>query len=382
MNLCASELGGHMNLRILVLLPVLTLLGCQDQDNASGAQEPAVRGLKTVTIREQEETTTRRYPSVLQPADITTLSFETPGRIEQIDLKVGQRISSGEVVAKLDPRSLEIQVESSRAALSQAQAAVDNAVGDFERQEALFKEKVTTNAKLEQARANLDAARAQLDQSKKQLEGAEENLKKAILTAPFDGVVNSVEYEAFANVAAGSPVATIYSTDEFESSFSVSYDVNNRIAVGKKVQVRLADNPSVVIPGTISELGSRADTVSSYPIVVTLDKTIPEIKAGMAVEIAMELPIPLGEGFTLPLTALPMEGRLTQTGDANNVAETYVYVFDAADSTVKRRLIKIGGVRENKIIAVDGLEVGERVATAGVSFLRDGQKVKLIDSEE
>ena len=128
----------------------------------------------------------------------------------------------------------------------------------------------------------------------------------------------------------------------------------------------------------MSELGSRADTVSSFPIVVTFKEMREELKAGMAVEIAIEFSVPLGEGFTLPLTVLTMEGKLQRPRSSNDPGEAYVFVFDETTSTVTRRLIKIGGVRENQIIAVDGLKAGERVASAGVSFLRDGQKVKLL----
>ena len=188
-----------------------------------------------------------------------------------------------------------------------------------------------------------------------------------------------MEVESFANVGAGTPVATIYSAEGFETSFSVSYDVINRIAVGKQVSVRLADNPEVVIDGVVSELGSRADTVSSFPIVVKLTDIRPELKAGMAVEVAMEFTVPLGEGYTLPLSVLTMEGKIERPRDSTEPGEIFIFVFDEATSTVKRREIKVGGVRGNQIIAVDGLEAGERVASAGVSFLRDGQKVKLLE---
>ena len=363
---------------VSLLLAALLLTGCDESEVSDADNKTIVRGLKTVLIKDEEQVTIRRYPSVLQPAKITTLSFETPGKLGPIDLKVGQQVTAGEKLAELDRRSLEIQVESAESALKQVQSSARNAAADFERQSALFKKGVTTNAQLDKARTSKETTAAQVDQAKTQLEAARVNLEKSALHAPFDGIVNSVEVESFANVAAGSPVATVYSIKDFESSFSVSYDVISRIAVGKKVLIRLADNPNISLEGVVSELGSRADTVSSFPIVVTLNGTRPELKAGMAVEISMDFAVPKGKGFKLPLTVLTKEGQIKQPKSANDPGDAFVFVFDPATSTVKRRKIRIGGIRENQIIAVEGLKLGERVASAGVSFLRDGQEVKLL----
>ena len=67
------------------------------------------------------------------------------------------------------------------------------------------------------------------------------------------------------------------------------------------------------------------------------------------------------------------------TDYAKDVATIGVYVYDPDTSTVKRREVTVGGIRENRIIVLDGVAPGDRLASAGVSFLTDGQKVKLLD---
>lgn len=363
------------------LLISVLLAACSDSGSPPADAEPAVRGLKTVLIKESEETTARRYPSVLQPAEVTTLSFEVSGRLKAVDLDVGQRVEAGDVIAEIDTRSLQLQLESAQAALQQAESSARNAREDFERKEELFKKGVTTKAAVDQARTAMETSAAQVAQAKKQVETAEENLGKAVLTAPFAGIINTVQVESFANVAAGSPVVTIYQADTFEAAFSVSFEIVNQLAVGKKASIRLADSPEITLPAHVSELGSRADTVSSFPVVVTLEEVDPSMKAGMAVEITLEFPVPRGRGYTLPLSVMPFEGQLNVPRDQAQPGEVEIFVFDPPTSTVKRRKIKVGGVRENSIIAVDGLELGERVASAGVSFLRDGMKVKLLPDD-
>jgi multidrug efflux pump subunit AcrA (membrane-fusion protein) len=58
-----------------------------------------------------------------------------------------------------------------------------------------------------------------------------------------------------------------------------------------------------------------------------------------------------------------------------------VFIYDPETSTVRRRPIQPGGVRENDVAVLEGLVPGEVIATAGVSFLRDGQKVTLLEQE-
>ena len=91
--------------------------GCTDSGAPPENAEPPVRGLKTVSIKESEHTTVRRYPSVLQPAEVTTLSFEVPGRLKAVNLDVGQRVEAGDVIAGIDTMSLQLQLESAQAAL-------------------------------------------------------------------------------------------------------------------------------------------------------------------------------------------------------------------------------------------------------------------------
>lgn len=366
---------------LLFLVITFSLASCSDETEQQQAEQP-VRGLKTILIKEVEQTTVRRYPSVLQPGSISTVSFEVAGRLKEINLDVGQRVNKDELLAEIDTRSLELQVESSQASLEEAQSLANNAAEDAKRKADLLKKGVTTKAIADESRTNAETSAARVVQAQRSLETAKENLTKARLLAPFDGIINSVEVQSFTNITGGAAIATVYAAEAFETNFSVSFDIVNRLAVGKRVKVKLADNPDIVLNGHVSELGARADTVSSFPVVVKLDETDPSIKAGMAVEISMEFTIPSGQGFTLPLSVLPFDGQIDPPKSTSEPGNSQVFVYNPNTSTVSRRDVKIGGVRENAIIIVDGLELGDHVASAGVSFLREGQKVKLLTDKK
>lgn len=367
--------------RIFLFFTICLFLTSCNEGPEQEKEEQLVRGLKTIVIKEVEQTVLRRYPSVLQPGSISTVSFEVAGRLQEINLDVGQDVKKDEVLAEIDTRSLEIQVQSARSALAEAKSVARNAAEDAQRKADLLKKGIISEAGANESKTNAETSAARVVQAQRSVETAEENFAKAKLLAPFDGIINSVEVQSFANVTAGAAIATIYAVEAFETSFSVSFDVVNKLAVGKKVKIRLADNPDIVLSGHVSELGAKADTVSSFPVVVKLDEIEPSIKAGMAVEISMEFTVPSGEGFTLPLSVLPFDGNIEASQDPNQPTKAQVYIFDPSTSTVGLRDILIAGVRDNAIIVIDGLVLGEHVASAGVSFLRDGQKVKLITDQ-
>ena len=376
----SMSFAGSVRRNILLLGIFFLLPGCGEDESSTKNNEPVIRGLKTVLVKDEERIAVRKYPGILQPSSISTLSFEIAGKLETIQLDVGQPVKKGDVLAKIDPKTLLLKLDSAKSVFEQAKLAAQIAGDDYKRKAALLKKGVIAQAAADKSRNEAQSAKANMIQAEKAMETAQEDLGKTELKVPFDGVINTVEAKSFANVSPGGAIATIYSIEGFEASFTVNYDVVNKLVVGKKAVVRLADDPTIKLDAQVSELGAKADTVSSFPVVVKLNNTSPNLKAGMAIEIALSFAVENGKGFLLPLSVLALEGDDKESKNHLKDDTALVYVFDSASSTVKRREIKIGGIRENALIVVDGLKLGENVASAGVSFLRDGQKVKLLPS--
>ncbi len=193
--------------------------------------------------------------------------------------------------------------------------------------------------------------------------------------------MNSVDVSPFQTASSGTPVLSLYDPSAFTVSFSVNFDTADRLVVGTPAKMRLADRPEITLDGLVSELGARADAVSSFPVVVSLTETDPLLKAGMAVETSIAFPLPAQEGYSVPLSVIIRDGNADGDPDGESVSTVGIYVYDPATSTVIRRQVAVGGIRENRIILLDGVAPGERIASAGVQFLRDGQKVKLLGED-
>jgi len=360
---------------VICAMLVFGLQGCSERKQE--AAEQPVRGLRAYKVAAKTESRVRRFPTVLQPADVSSLSFEIAGQLKAVSLTVGQKIQLGDVLAEIDPRSLQTQVEQAGAGVQQAQAQLDNAQADFQRKEELLKKGITTQALFDQSKSALLSSRAQLDQAQRQLELANHNLARSSIVAPFSGAIARVEVKSFAQVAAGQPIVTLYSDDRFEMSFLAPSPTFQSLTVGQVVDVKVADMPDVSLKGEIRELGSKAEQVSAFPVVVRLDNNVPGLNAGMSVEVTVEEPLIGGQsGFLAPLSVLAPQGAKELQGAAT------VFLYDSGSSTVRSHSITLGGVRDNRLVVTEGLSEGDIVASAGVSYLVDGQRVKLLPFQE
>lgn len=364
------------------LLATVLIAGCGDGATKTETQEPPVRGLITTIVAAEEKTTRRRYPGVLEPTDISVLSFEVAGKLEELNLQVGQRVEKGAVLAELDSAQFEATVKSNEASVAQAQALLEQAKDNLERKTALLRTRATTRVSVDDAETDVRTKAASLTQAERALDNAREDLTKTKLYAPFDGIINSVDSESFQTVAVGTQITSVYDASSYEVSFSVNFEVVSQLVVGTPATVRLADDPSVMLKAVVSELGERADTVSSFPVIVKLEQLHPLIRAGMAVEVNLEFKLPETTGFLVPITAAVTDQPIPENAAPNQPNDIGFYVFDPDTSTVRRRKAVVAGIRENKFLVIDGLKPGERVATAGVSFLRDGMRVKLLEPAE
>jgi multidrug efflux pump subunit AcrA (membrane-fusion protein) len=123
--------------------------------------------------------------------------------------------------------------------------------------------------------------------------------------------------------------------------------------------------------GRISEVGTVATEANAFTVKVALAAPPESLRPGMTAEVGMLLGDETGnQSFLLPLSAI---------APGEEPGGGYVFLFDEATSTVKRTAVRgAGGVRDDRVLINEGVAAGDIVVVAGVSFLRDGQQVKLL----
>jgi RND family efflux transporter MFP subunit len=279
----------------------------------------------------------------------------------------------------LDKDPLQYEVERAAASLSEARAANENAQANLERQQQLFERGTITKVALDASQTQADQANARETSANAAFETANRNLSMSELKAPFDCTINSVNVASFGNITPGRVVLTMFPTGDFEVSLLVSFEVLGDLSLGMDVKVRPADRLNEVLAGKISEIGQRAEAVSAFPVTVALTEAPTYLRAGMAVEVELDLPVSAQASFAIPVAALALGEieHLSKVASDGSERKARVFVFNPENSTVGAQDIVIAGISGSNLIVTDGVSPGERIVAAGAALLFDGQAVTL-----
>lgn len=311
----------------------------------------------------------------------TTLAFEVGGTVDLVEVDLGDRVTTGQRLARLDPEPLELAVRDAEATLAEALALQELARSTVDRY--LDAGKAVARQEVDRARAMSSARDQKVEASRAALALAERDLRRSVLVAPFNGSVSSRKIDPAMKVRNGQ---VAFELDDEDSGLRVEVQMPEtliaRIHQGDAAEVRF---PSIgnrkleasdrSYPAIVSEVGSRAETGNAFPVRADLQESPPGLRPGMTAEVTFSTPRaddgeqPESYGFIIPIAAAFAE--------ADN--RYSVFVFDPETSTVNKRPIETGGVRENDIAVVSGLADGDIIAIAGVPFLTDGQQVTLLD---
>jgi len=359
-----------------ILASLLVLSACWEEEIAMSTAQP--RTVETIAAVPVDVIRTRSFPAVLQPPEITPLAFDTGGRLGPIDLRIGQEVSKGDILATVEADDANLRLQQAEAALQEARTTAQNARSDADRQETLFDRGVASVAARDRAVTAAEQAEARVTQALRNLDLLRASLDDTTLRAPLDGIIDGIHVQAFGSVQPGQPIVTIYENTGLQASILVSFEVVSELQLGQSVRVTPSDGKAVVLPATLTEIGRRAAAVSSFPIVISLDEKRPELRSGMAVAVEIDLPVPPAQhGIEVPLSAVALN-RVVALNTEPRQAQMFVARPDASGrATIALTDVTLGTVVGNHVYVTDGLLPGDLVVTAGVSFLNPGQVVRL-----
>ena len=361
---------------LIIFASSLIAFGCGKEEKPP----EIIRSIRWIKVAETSTKQVRMISGTTKPVDQTALSFAVGGTVEEVKVKLGDQVDKGQVLAELDQQPFVLGVRDAEAELSKGQANVVERRANYERYVALYESNNASKAELDEARASFDSAKSQVKAAEAQLGLARRDLRKTQLKAPFKGTISVKEIEPYVEVPAGK---AIFGLDGEESGYEVSTAVPESLVinlnVGEEAEIIFAGLKNRKVPGVITEVGSRSRTASTYPVTVQLQEQFPELRSGMSVEVAFEF-IPESETGEPIVTGLEVPLAAIFVGEEKTY---FVFIYDEKSSTVKKTQVKTLALRENDVIVEPGaLKAGDIIATAGVQFLTDGQKVNLMKEKK
>lgn len=346
--------------RFVALLPLALTLGACSQERT--APEEIVRPVLTMVIAPVDQRQTVLVGSV-EPRVSAQLAFRLLGRVMSREVDIGDHIVKGKTIASLDPTQLQLQLQGARANLASALAQAVNASGSEERQRQLLESKNTPQAVYDAARQARDSANAGVEQAQAAVSKAEEQLGYAQLFCDFDGVVTAVGAEVGQVVNPGQMVVTVARADQRDAVIDVPSQMTGDIKLGTKYTVALQAAPGITATGEIREVAPQADSATrTRRVRLALEDAPPAFRLGSTIRATVATP--MAPTIIVPSTALLEDGGKTQ-------------VWLVAGDTVSGKEVTVAERTAEGIVIKDGLKEGDRVVTAGVHSLKEGQKIKL-----
>lgn len=343
-----------------------------------GEEEPLLelppRAIQWTRVSDSPIDARRVISGIVTAVSDTRLAFEVQGVVATVDVNFGDIVTSGQILATLDPEPLELTVRDAEAQLAASRAEFQDATVTYERAAALFRENVTSAAERDRAKARFDSTRSRVDAAQARLGLAQRDLRRSALRAPFDGSISVRNIDPAQKVASGE---IAFEMDSSESGLRVEVQVPEtviaRVKQGQEVEVRFPSVSAETYSAVISEVGTRASGGNAFTVKADLIQPVKSARPGMTAELhfvySKMSDLLDFDGVVIPMASVrqDMDGSMS------------VFVFDRASSTLKQTTIVTGGILDNEIAVKDGLHDDDIIATAGVSFLADGQTVLLLE---
>jgi RND family efflux transporter MFP subunit len=361
-SLCPRPFGLG-RLAIPVALAVLLLGACTKKEEPP----PVVRPVRSIVVEKREVGDPKVVSGHLRARDEVNLAFRIAGRIIQRKVDVGEMVQAGQTVALLDAEVERNARNSAQADVAAARASLDQSEAFERRQNKLLTDRVISPNEYDVALRQLKTTKAQLDAAQARLKSAEEQLSYTELKSDAAGVITQKGAEVGEVVPPGHTVLKVAQQSGRDAVFDVpAQAIRDGLSLGDQGEVWLADKPEIKVDGKIREISPQADPVTrNYQVKVELAEPPSGMFLGATVVGRLKLK---GES----LIEIP-SSALTMIED-----KPAVWVVDAKDQRVHRREIAIARHTPDSAVVTDGLESGERVVTAGVQTLHEGQAVKLL----
>lgn len=364
-----------MKTRVFIfLIAALTVSACGEPDEAA---EERLRPVRYTTVSDASVFRDRSFSGISKSSRESRLSFKVSGTIVNVPVQIGQRLNAGDLIAEIDPASYVLQAQQAKASLVEAQANERRAAANYERTKGLYANDNASLNDLEAARAEAESASAVVGSAGKALEIARLNVSYTKLTADTDCSIASLDIEVNENVSSGQQVAAVSCGDAFEVTLDLPESLIGNVNANTPVRVRFGSIPGESFGGMISEIAVASSASSAaFPIVVKIDGSHPSLRSGLAADVTFQFDSAADQDrVVLPVTAV-----------INDPDGTFVFVADTTnidnEAIVRRRAVRLGELSQFGIEIVSGLHVGDRVVTAGISVIRDGQRVLLSATEQ
>lgn len=336
----------HFAIAAVVLI---ALCGCGEKKKT--AAEQTVR-VKVQQIQAEVVNGEQGFSGTIEESSGTSLSFAVTGTIKKIYVSAGQMVAAGQLIAELDPTTLQNAYIIAKTSLEQAQDT-------YNRMKELHDAGSLPEMQWISIENQLKSAMASEAMSKKSLNDTK-------LYAPFSGYIASRDGEIGQNAIPGSPIVKLVNIGSVKVKISVPENEVQRIAKGSSMKIIVPALSNREFSGRVTERGVSADPRSrTYEVKATIQNPGSQLLPGMICQAFTN--------YMLGSTGVFVPAYLVQL-DGDN--KTFVWVVNSGKAV--KREITINNETAQGVQVSGGLSAGDQIIVAGQQKVSNGMKVEIV----
>lgn len=335
-----------------------------------------------VTVGTSSAASQTTYPATIKGVQDVEIRPKVAGFITRINVREGQSVGAGQVLFVIDNVTYQAAVRQAQAAVNTAKAQMNTAKLTYENNQKLHEQNIIGDYELMTAKNSYETAQASVAQAEAGLTSARENLSFCYVKSPASGIIGNLPYKVGAMVSASSVPAltTVSNNSSMEVYFSMtekdildmaktSGSAQAAIASMPTVRLQLADGTIYNHPGKVTKMSGVIDAgTGSVQLIAVFQNPNRLLKSGGSGSIIV--PHDNSTAIVIP------QSCVSEVQD-----KKFVYTV-TKDNKVKYTEIKVAPQNDGiNYVVTEGLSVGDRYVTNGITKLTDGQEIKVITPE-
>ncbi len=339
-------------LSMMVLIAIL-FTSCGGECTETNDEQ--VRYVKSTEVLPAQENAKLIYNGVVKESRQVTLSFKVGGPVQELLVDAGDYVKKGQVLARIDKRDYKIQIQAAEAQYIQTK-------GEYERYQELYKRKKLP-------KNTLDKLKAGYLMAKSQFEAAQNALNDTDLKAPFSGYVDKKLIENFETVGPGKPVIELLDFADLEVVVSIPEGQINELNEVSKISCDIRNANQFNIPAKIKSVSKKSgkDRMFEAKIILENENLSENVKPGMVAKVNVLMSKEGESGFLVPVESVFASAQ-----------KKYIWLI-GQNMKIKKQEVSASKIHGNGLIEIKAnIKVGEKVVTAGVHSIVEGQIVKIL----
>jgi membrane fusion protein, multidrug efflux system len=303
---------------------------------------------------------TLRLTGTLRGAKETDLAANVAGRVLATQVERGQSVKKGELLARVDVLGASLALAEARVQVQTSTTQEQINQQDCARYEQLKADGVVTALEYDQVTARCKTAPLNVQAAKARQSIAAKNVGDGVIRSPFDGVITERYVDVGEYVQASSRVVSLAQVDELRLEFSLPEQNFPDVKVGAEVRFQVSAYRELTFDGKVAYISGAVRSTRD----VVVEATVPNPERKLLPGMFADVEVTIGSE---PLPTVPKSALFEENGKPN--------VFVVHDGTLEQRVVQTAPEQQGRVPVRRGVNVGDRVVSAKVDQLENGQAV-------